>query len=190
MRRKDENKTTVIFRATLDVVQRIGIAGITMADIARQANIATGTIYIYFKNKEVLLNELYTHLEKLPEERIIKCIDTTLSTKGILSAIWHNYLNHRINFYDESLFIEQHYYSPYSTPEQKAAVDKLKVFSIDVMNRGKANGEIAADLDPEMVFWAITGFIRSLAAEHKEGRYPLTPERTKAAFDLNWKMLI
>jgi len=190
MRTKDENKTKNIFRATLDLVQEIGIAGLTMADIAREANIATGTIYIYFKNKEVLLNELYCHLAKLPEDRILKNIDEKDPVKTNLEKIWRNYLSHRVNYFDESLFIEQYYYSPYITKEQKESVDKIKTFSINIMKRGQEEKIIDSSIDLEMIFWAITGFIRTLAYEQKESSYTLSEEKIDQAFKLNWKMIV
>ncbi len=59
MRIKDLNKIDFIFKASLNLIFKDGIAGLTMAKIAQKAGIATGTLYIYFKNKEELVNELY-----------------------------------------------------------------------------------------------------------------------------------
>jgi len=44
-----------IYEAALDVIGRPDFKGLRMQDVARQAGIATGTLYNYFKNKEDLL---------------------------------------------------------------------------------------------------------------------------------------
>ncbi|MBS1565823.1 MAG: helix-turn-helix transcriptional regulator, partial [Bacteroidetes bacterium] len=55
MKPKDDTKIEQIFAATLRLVEEIGVAGITMRQIAREAGMATGTLYIYFKDKESLI---------------------------------------------------------------------------------------------------------------------------------------
>ena len=52
MRVKDFSKIDIVFKATLRLIQTQGIAGITMSKIAKESTLATGTLYIYFKNKE------------------------------------------------------------------------------------------------------------------------------------------
>ena len=55
MKLRDENKTARIYKATLKLVKATGLAGITMQSVAKEAKIATGTLYIYFRNKEKLI---------------------------------------------------------------------------------------------------------------------------------------
>ena len=51
---KDENKIQAIYQATLALVLKSGYAELNMAAVAKEAGIATGSIYTYFKNKEAL----------------------------------------------------------------------------------------------------------------------------------------
>ncbi len=64
MRLKDEKKIALIYEATLACVSSVGIDSITMSVIAKKASIATGTLYIYFPNKNALLNELYHEVKQ------------------------------------------------------------------------------------------------------------------------------
>ena len=56
MKPKDEDKQQAIADATFALVAQVGLSGLTMAAIAREAGIATGTLYVYYKSKEELLN--------------------------------------------------------------------------------------------------------------------------------------
>jgi len=56
---RDEGKARDILAATLKEVASVGLAGLSMEAVARRAEVATGTVYIYFKNKESLINALY-----------------------------------------------------------------------------------------------------------------------------------
>jgi AcrR family transcriptional regulator len=60
---KDITKVASICKATLKLLQRSGFTEMTMASVAAQAGIATGSIYTYFKNKEDLINKLFIDIK-------------------------------------------------------------------------------------------------------------------------------
>ncbi len=186
MRTKDKNKEIAIFESTLKLIQQQGIAGITMAKIAEQANIATGTLYIYFTNKEELITALYEKLCEQSTERFFVGYSNDLPYKMGLKKVWINYLNHRINYNEESVFLEQYYRSPYITEKQKQMAEKMKEPVYYIIERGKEEGLIKDSADTEMLFSSMLGFIRELAQDHVEKRYNLTEERIDRAFDISW----
>lgn len=57
-RTADPNVRTTILQAARKVFQQKGYADARMADIAAQANVAVGTIYLYFTTKEALVTTL------------------------------------------------------------------------------------------------------------------------------------
>ena len=58
------DKREEIVRAALELIAENGFHGAPMAMIADKAGVGAGTIYRYFENKEVLINELYRDLEQ------------------------------------------------------------------------------------------------------------------------------
>ena len=58
------DKREEIVRAALELIAENGFHGAPMAMIADKAGVGAGTIYRYFENKEVLINELYRELEQ------------------------------------------------------------------------------------------------------------------------------
>lgn len=58
------DKRDEIVRAALGLIAEKGFHGAPMAMIAEKAGVGAGTIYRYFENKEVLINELYRGLEE------------------------------------------------------------------------------------------------------------------------------
>lgn len=189
MRVKDLSKIDLVFKSTLKLIRTHGIAGITMAKIAKKSNLATGTLYIYFKNKEELINALYRKLEKDASNRFFAGFKADLEFKECIKIVWVNYLNHRINFHDESIFMEQYYYSTYITLAQKQLAEEMKQPVYGLINRGKKEGVISSKIETEMMFSAMIGFIRQLADEHVENRYTMIKERVDQAFELSWKMI-
>lgn len=57
-------KRDEIVRAALEMIAEHGFHGAPMAMIADKAGVGAGTIYRYFENKDVLINELYRELEE------------------------------------------------------------------------------------------------------------------------------
>jgi len=188
MRTKDENKTRLIFEAAVRLIKQTGVGGLTMARLAKEADIATGTLYIYFKNKEELLNELYQTLRKETMDRFFLQVDPSEPYKICLKKVWMNYLKHRIEYYEESFFLEQFYHSAFITPEQKALAEDMKKPVYDLIERGKKE-QIIKNYDKEILFSSMLGFLRELVADHIEGRYILNEERIEQGFQVTWDSL-
>jgi TetR/AcrR family transcriptional regulator, repressor of fatR-cypB operon len=57
------DKRTEILRAALELMAEQGFHGAPMAMIAEKAGVAAGTIYCYFKSRDVLITEVYREIE-------------------------------------------------------------------------------------------------------------------------------
>jgi TetR/AcrR family transcriptional regulator, repressor of fatR-cypB operon len=183
---KDLNKVNIIFKASLELIRKDGIAGLTMSKLAKKAGLATGTLYIYFKSKEELLNKLYSTLYKESADRFMTGYDSNEPFLTGLKKVWINYLKHRIEHYKESVFLEQYYRSPYISKQEIQMAEFMKSPVQKMIGRGKDEGLVKADVDDEMLFLAMLGFIRELADEHVTGVYELDQKRIEQAFQLSW----
>lgn len=70
-RKKEERRNRI-----LDVAEKIisikGIDGMTMDDVAREADVATGTVYLYYKNKTSLCAAVGVRLQKQLETVMVE----------------------------------------------------------------------------------------------------------------------
>jgi len=57
-----ELRRTQLIEATIDVIAKRGFAGITLAEVAEEADLSAGIVNFYFKTKEDLLVETLRHL--------------------------------------------------------------------------------------------------------------------------------
>jgi len=53
------DKRTAIIRAAISVFAHNGYFNSKVADIAREAGVADGTVYLYFKSKEEILHSIF-----------------------------------------------------------------------------------------------------------------------------------
>lgn len=113
MRCKDESKVEAIYKATLALVKDRGLAGITMCDISKEASIATGTLYIYFKNKDELIKALFTECREKSARYYFDGIDQQLPFEKRMQKLFRNIICFKIKNFEVSAFLEQSYHSPY-----------------------------------------------------------------------------
>lgn len=189
MRIKDEDKIGRIYQAAICLISEIGIAGLTMAKLAKEAKLATGTVYIYFNSKEILINKLFTKLQHESAERFMLGMEKQPTFKQQLYQVFLNYLNHRIDYHDESVFLEQYYRSPYITKDELQLTQALKQPVLDLFQHGQDRGELRNDMDVHMMFLMFLGFIRELAGEHVLGFYVLDDNKKQEAFARSWELI-
>ena len=69
------NKKERIFDAAHDILAEQGFHGLSIAMVAKQAKVATGTIYRYFSDKEDLIRQLYRHTIMGCREQILNDVN-------------------------------------------------------------------------------------------------------------------
>ncbi len=99
--------------AIIDAAERIffahGIKNTTMEQIAEEAELSKGTLYLYFKNKEDLLLEIAVKgLEKLGElmNKEYNENKTGLDNAYIMGKTYHNFSIHHNNYYESLIHFE------------------------------------------------------------------------------------
>src|ERR1700720_3096417 len=106
MRVKDEQKVALFYASTLTLVSQVGLVGLTIPLIARQSKVATGTLYIYFKNKEELILSLYKEIKKNFQTRMFVDYDPAVPVKDSLRKMWENSLTYAVSNYEEQIFLQ------------------------------------------------------------------------------------
>lgn len=183
MKLRDEAKTDQIYQATLKLVKQNGLAGITMQSVAKEAKIATGTLYIYFKNKEAIITSLFDHCVKNSAQVFFQNYDANAPFKIGFHTIWSNILRHRVSRFDESIFIEQCFHSPFIDEDTKTTVKKIFEPLRELLNRGKEQ-HIIKDVDS---FWLISFMIGTINEVAKRVMY-FNKKLTKETQDINFQM--
>ncbi len=82
----DESKQEQIREAALAVFARRGFHETTVAEIAREAGVAKGTIYLYYPSKEEVLIDIFRRYTDGMLDFVDGLMDSALSVPDILSA--------------------------------------------------------------------------------------------------------
>ncbi|MDD2581438.1 MAG: TetR/AcrR family transcriptional regulator [Desulfuromonadaceae bacterium] len=115
-------KRDEIARAALELIAENGFHGAPMAMIAEKARVGAGTIYRYFENKDVLINELYRDLEERLCSVLMKGYSPEKPLRARFIHLGAAVLRYCIFNPLDFRFLEQFHNSPYGVVHRR---DKL-----------------------------------------------------------------
>ena len=187
MRTKDDKKIEAIYKASLDLIYSVWISWITMSSIASQSGIATWTLYIYFKNKNILLNSLFTELQKDNSMSKIQN-NSSLSAYNQLFKIWEQSMIFRIISPKKVLFLESFPKSKYISSENAEIKLSDYLFLIDLMDQLKKEQKIR-DMDSAMVVALWVWFIRQYSLTIDNNSENNNKDIINNSFDFFWQAI-
>jgi len=158
-RRSASDKRSIILDAATTVFARTGYHGSRVSDIAREAGIAYGLVYHYFKNKEEILDTIFQERWSGFLEAVEAIADGPNSTEDKLLSLAALILNaHRVRpDWVRVLVFEIQRSSRFAQPEQLEAMGRLFQTVARILRRGQERGELRADLDPDIACYVFVG---------------------------------
>ena len=146
--KEEKDKATRILEAAIKAFAESGYSQTTISQIARLANVAGGTVYEYFKNKEDLLLSIpyyryQSHIEKLPG--LFKIQTPLEKLQHLIRYYFFMHLNER-DFLKVFLFHIQYNERFYGSPGYQTFRRYIDVV-IDILEQGKKDGSIRSDVN-------------------------------------------
>jgi len=155
------DKRALILDAAIKVFARSGYHGSRVSDIAKEAGIAYGLVYHYFKNKEEILATIFEERWSGFLEAVESIAQSPTSTEDRLVSVAALILNaFRLRpEWVKVLVLEIQRSSRFQEPGQLRAVGQLFQAVERIVRAGQESGELRRDLDPGV---ACTVFIGAL----------------------------
>jgi TetR/AcrR family transcriptional regulator, multidrug resistance operon repressor len=152
MRTRDESKEACIRAKAMEMIVADGFDGLSMQKLAKAAGVSPATIYIYWKNKEDLLNQLFHQVQDTFTEMALLGFNPDLSLRDGLWLQWQNRLRFIKQFPVQFAFYEQFRHSALiNRGDMRFAVFKenMKLFVANAVR----NGEMKPM--PAEVYWSM-----------------------------------
>ena len=86
------DKRTAIMESALALIREHGFHGAPMSQVAKNAGVAAGTVYLYFENKCSMINELYEFVRHEQTRAVTQNDNPAQPFKERLFNIWTNYI--------------------------------------------------------------------------------------------------
>lgn len=143
-------RKAALLNAALKLFAERGVANALTADIAREAGVASGTLFLYFPTKQALVNELALKLAYEQAERVTAHLTPQLSARETFWAVWSATLGW---FLERPYTFEaaQQLRDPvWITPETLAESQRAFAYYYTAIQKGQAEG-VLGPYPPELI---------------------------------------
>jgi AcrR family transcriptional regulator len=169
------DKREAILKTALSLFVERGFFGTPTSLISREAGVATGTLFFYFRTKEELIDTLYLQVKAKAAEAMCRGLDEEKDTKARLNRLGHNAVAWGMKNKEEMKFMEQFAHSPFvSTSAQEEGMSRF-VFLQDLVTEGIREGVIR-DYDPQLLVYMMASSLSGVTGRAAAAGSPLERE--------------
>lgn len=185
MRTKDENKRIAIYHAAMEIINSNGLANTSMSKIAKAAGVSSSTIYVYFDNKEDMLNKLYLMYKEESSAVLFQDFTENIGVKEGCSSFMRNLFKYMVANPIKFSFQEQFLNSPNVDLEIREAGLKyygplFKLFEYGVKHK------IIKNYPGKLVGAFVSAPILSLVSAHHNKEIDVTEDLLEKAIEMAW----
>ncbi len=166
-----------ILEAAVKVFARQGFHQSTVAQIAKEAGVADGTIYLYFKNKDDILVQFFSFRAKQVFESFREEVDRAQTSAGKLRNLVRRHLAEFQRDRDGAVVyqVETHQNSRMAEAQIREMSQMYRHLIAEIIEQGQQEGTIRKDLYVGLVKRFIIGAVDEVINTwlHSDGEYDL-----------------
>ncbi|MCK4923651.1 MAG: TetR/AcrR family transcriptional regulator [Spirochaetes bacterium] len=165
---RKEQKRRLIMQAALKVFSKKGYSPTALDEIAQEAGIAKGTLYLYFKDKEDLISSTLMYVLDDLKYRMIEAIPENLPAVETLERIvlfMFQYFAENNEFYNIYLTIlNYNLVSNYTSLFERMIARKKELFDFEcqLVEEAKKQGHIREDMATMDIVMAFDGIVMNV----------------------------
>jgi len=176
-RGKNNDKYKRILEAAVKIFANLGFHQSTISQIAREAGVADGTIYLYFKNKDDILVQFFSYKTKQVFDRFKEAVDSADIPVDKLRNLIHRHLSEFQR--DRNMAIV---YLSETRRKNRVVEKQIRIMSkmyfdlvAEIIEQGQQDGTIRRELYLGLVKRFILGSVDEAINTwlHSEGQYDL-----------------
>jgi AcrR family transcriptional regulator len=185
---KSQIKREALVRATINLVNNHGFHAAPMSKIAKMAEVSPGTIYLYFENKQDLVNQAYIEVKAAFSKFAFKDYKADFSVEKGFENIWKNIAEFKLIEVEEAMFLSQCDNTPIiDEPSRMEGLKHLQPL-LDLWERGKKEG-IIKPVSSYMLYAFSIYPIAFLMNMQKRKLYELTSAHVDEAYEMAWNSI-
>lgn len=185
MKPKDDRKVEAIAAAVYRLAARQGLASMTLAQIAKEAGIATSTLYVYYDSREALLDDVYAKAKTATVLRFGCNTDNAASLKAKVRQIWLNMVENRLENSDQVAFLEQYYHSDFISDANRALGLSMAAPFHELIAAGQRSEQLKP-VSPLLLAATVMGLAKETAILVASGRLANDEDTRANGFQLCW----
>lgn len=185
---KSIDKRNALIKATIELVNNNGFHATPMSKIAKMANVSPATIYLYFENKQDLVNKTYIEVKSKYTEYAFATYDEGIAIEEGFEIIWKRIANFKLKECENAMFLAQCDNTPMiDEPSRQEGIKHLQPL-LDLWARGKKEGIIKPISDYILYAYAINP-LSFLMMTQKRGDFTLDKTHLEEAYQSAWNSI-
>tara|TARA_R110002074_G_scaffold374672_1_gene551022 strand:+ start:216 stop:794 length:579 start_codon:yes stop_codon:yes gene_type:complete len=182
---KSIDKKKALLKATIELVNNNGFHATPMSKIAKMANVSPATIYLYFENKQDLLNQTYIEVKAVYTEYAFETYKETMSVEAGFELIWKRIANFKLHECENAMFLAQCDNTPIIDETSRQEGIKHLQPLLDLWARGKKEGIIKPISEYLLYAYAINP-LSFLMMTQNRGSFVLNKTHIDQAYKAAW----
>lgn len=185
---KSIDKRNALIQATIDLVNNDGFHAAPMSKIAKMANVSPATIYLYFNNKQDLVNKTYIQVKSEYTNYAFATYNDSMSVEDGFEIIWKRIAHFKLDACDSALFLAQCDNTPII--DESSCQEGLKHLQplLDLWERGKSEG-IIKPLSPFLLYAYTIAPLSFLMNMQQRGSFQLNQNHIEDAYQAAWSSI-
>lgn len=185
---KSIDKRNALVKATIELVNNNGFHATPMSKIAKMANVSPATIYLYFENKQDLVNQTYIDVKAEYTKYAFETYNENMTVSEGFEIIWKRIADFKLKECEEAMFLAQCDNTPMiDEPSRLEGIKHLQPL-LDLWERGKKEGIIKPLSDYMLYAYAINP-LSFLMITQKRGSFQLDKTHIEQAFQAAWSSI-
>lgn len=182
---KSIDKRNALIKATIELVNNNGFHATPMSQIAKMAQVSPATIYLYFENKQDLVNQTYIEVKARYTHYAFANYEETMSVEKGFETIWKRIAHFKLKECEDAMFLAQCDNTPIiDEPSRQKGIKHLQPL-LDLWKRGKDEGIIKPLSDYILYAYTINP-LSFLMITQKRGAFLLDEAQIEAAYQVAW----
>ncbi|WP_289046572.1 TetR/AcrR family transcriptional regulator [uncultured Olleya sp.] len=185
---KSIDKRNALVKATIELVNNNGFHATPMSKIAKMANVSPATIYLYFENKQDLVNKTYVEVKAEYTKYAFATYNETMSVEAGFRLIWNRIADFKLKECENAMFLAQCDNTPMIDELSRQEGIKHLQPLLDLWERGRQEGIIKPLSDYLLYAYAINP-LSFLMITQKRGVFTLDKAHLEEAYQSAWSSI-
>ena len=140
MRTIDETKYQRVVDTSIELINQLGLEKVSVNKIAKEADVSVATLYVYFKNKDAMINQLFIRAKSNFMKAALADFHPKDPIRSGFRKIWQNIRNYALKHPQELWFIEHYLHSSMQKEFDNHEIEALYSPLAEFFQRGADEG--------------------------------------------------
>ncbi|MCB0837757.1 MAG: TetR/AcrR family transcriptional regulator [Bacteroidetes bacterium] len=140
MRTIDEIKYQRVVDTSIELINQLGLEKVSVNKIAKEAQVSVATLYVYFKDKDSMINQLFIRTKSNFMKAALKDFHPNDPIRPGFQKIWKNIRNYTLKHPQELWFIEHYLHSSMQKAFDNQEIEALYAPLAEFFQRGANEG--------------------------------------------------